>query len=98
MALIPNASFEGELAGKQASLTEASLEIHLNARSHLGLTPHDHLYPPHLDIFFFSLRLAELCDPSGDVLGAESVPEHERSSICPQGCQGSISMGKSLLG
>lgn len=53
MALIPNASFEGELAGKQASLTEASLEIHLNARSHLGLTQHDHLYPPHLDIFFF---------------------------------------------
>ena len=55
MALIPNVSFEGELAGKQASLTEASLELHLNARSHLGLPQHDHLYPRATLTFFFSL-------------------------------------------
>lgn len=31
---MPNASFEKELEGKQASLTEAHMEIHLNARGH----------------------------------------------------------------
>lgn len=58
MALIPNANFEEEVAGKQASLTEYSLEIHLNARSHLGLTQHDHLYPPHLGILFIQHLLS----------------------------------------